>query len=365
MNDSVTPNNQVPAHLQLPLFEGWLGKTEHESRTLDLFDAMPKYAFTRTTIVTRATIIEASFTFQGHTYRSEITPATLKDETGKPRLIFPGGREQLVEQALRYLAVQSIAKTPVANKNGYSLYCITTLSQVRRVLSTWGHEYKISEIQRAIDILAGTQISLFYEQPGKSRHRVRKITANILTQSINDAVVNQGDLENASVAVAFHPLATKAIFAMAYWPINVLRVGRLKSPLARWLTMRLSHNFRHAERPTLLSPGKGYHILLSTILEERGTQPEKRLRACVEKVRQALKEMTEADVLNRLQPFVEELRKKKSGRTLAIEDVLWTLYPSKAFAEEIIDGNVAAKPTKALRQKLDPVELPFDDEPIK
>ncbi len=281
-------------------------------------------------------------------------------------MVFPGGREQLVEQALRYLAVQNIAKTHITSASGHSLYCVTTLSQLRRVLGTWGHEFKIAEIQQAIDILAGTQISLLYDQPGggrSGRQRVRKIRANILTQSINDAVMDRGDLERASVAVAFHPLATKAILAMAFWPINVLRVARLKSPLARWLTMRLSHNFRNVERPTILDPGLGYHIRLSTILEERGTQRETRVRACVEKVRHALREMAENDILNRLKPFEEELRKKKAGKTLAIEDALWTLFPSKTFAEEIIDGNAAMVSTKSLRQKLNPeVDLPLDED---
>ncbi|MDQ3625374.1 MAG: hypothetical protein M3463_23340 [Verrucomicrobiota bacterium] len=328
--------------------------------------AAPASENTHFPTVTKATIVEASFTFQGHTYRTEITPATLKDSAGIARMVFPGGREQLVEQALRYLAVQNIAKTHITSASGHSLYCVTTLSQLRRVLGTWGHEFKIAEIQQAIDILAGTQISLLYDQPGggrSGRQRVRKIRANILTQSINDAVMDRGDLERASVAVAFHPLATKAILAMAFWPINVLRVARLKSPLARWLTMRLSHNFRNVERPTILDPGLGYHIRLSTILEERGTQRETRVRACVEKVRHALREMAENDILNRLKPFEEELRKKKAGKTLAIEDALWTLFPSKTFAEEIIDGNAAMVSTKSLRQKLNPeVDLPLDED---
>ena len=48
--------------------------------------------------------------------------------------------------------------------------------------------------------------------------------------------------------MTYHPLATQAILGLAFYPINQLRVGKLKRPLARWLTQRMSHNYRQAQR---------------------------------------------------------------------------------------------------------------------
>jgi hypothetical protein len=46
--------------------------------------------------------------------------------------------------------------------------------------------------------------------------------------------------------MTFHQLVTAAILQMAYYQINALRVGKLKSTFARWLTTRMSHNYRQA-----------------------------------------------------------------------------------------------------------------------
>ena len=59
-----------------------------------------------------------------------------------------------------------------------------------------------------------------------------------------------------------HPLVTAAILQMAYFPINALRVGKLKSTLARWLTTRMSHNYRQARENGWID-GDGYHISLA------------------------------------------------------------------------------------------------------
>ena len=68
-----------------------------ESRTLDFFDAIPKYPFPVTTNSTRADRIQAPFTLRGKQYLAEILPAQIKDaKTGRERLVFPGSREELV-----------------------------------------------------------------------------------------------------------------------------------------------------------------------------------------------------------------------------------------------------------------------------
>ena len=136
---------------------------------------------------------------------------------------------------------------------------------------------------------------------------------------------------------------------MAYFPINALRVGKLKSTLARWLTTRMSHNYRQARKNGWID-GDGYHISLETILVERALNKEKRLRANVESVRTALAEMKKEKILFQPKPHDEKLTFATGRGGPKIVGAVWTLYPSPEFVEEIIRGNEQMAEKKQLGQ---------------
>ncbi len=82
---------------------------------------------------------------------------------GQERLVFPGAREQLVERALRFIAVQQIAKTkltPDLQTGQQAVTIFFPLSMLRRHLEQLSHGYKLSEIKEALDILADTRIAV-------------------------------------------------------------------------------------------------------------------------------------------------------------------------------------------------------------
>src|ERR1700739_1066447 len=111
MDKEIGPNGvNMPEEVQLELLAPWYAKEASESRTLDLFDAIPQYPFHTTTTSTKADRIQAPFTLRGKRYLAEILPAQIKDtKTGRERLVFPSSREELVERALRFIAFQQIA----------------------------------------------------------------------------------------------------------------------------------------------------------------------------------------------------------------------------------------------------------------
>jgi hypothetical protein len=125
---------KTPDEVQLELLAPWYTQKSGESRTLDFFDAIPKYPFSVTTSIAKAERIEAYFTLHGKRYLAEILPAQIKDPaTGHEKLVFAGAREELVERALRFIAVQQTAKTRItmdANKipgeklSRCSLHCL-------------------------------------------------------------------------------------------------------------------------------------------------------------------------------------------------------------------------------------------------
>jgi hypothetical protein len=361
---------------QLELLAPWYSQSTNESRTLDFFDAIPKYPFPVTTTSAKADRIQAPFTLRGKKYLAEILPAQIKDEkTGQERLVFPGSREELVERALRFIAVQQIAKTkliPDIQTGQQAVTVFFSLSMLRRHLEELGHGFKLSEIKEALDILSGTMIELspaeedqLDPKKGKWTNRRRHfIKATILSNYAGAFEEGDHTGDESRAAMTFHPLATEAILQLAYYPINHTRVGSLKRPLSRWLTSRLSHNYRQARKRGYIND-EGYHIALTTILEERALPRESRLRDNVDSVREALSEMKERRILAEMMPYHEKLTHAPSKRRPKIVEAVWTLYPSTEFVDDIINGNreMSSARTKARENKSESRLLPgFQDE---
>ena len=339
---------KMPDEVQLELLAPWYAQGTSESRTLDLFDAIPKYPYSVTTTIEKSERIEVPFSLRGQKYTASIVPARIRDaRTGEERLVFPGSREELVERALRFIAVQQIAKTkltPDIETGRQAVTVFFTLSMLRRHLEDLGHGFKLSAIKEALDILSDTLIEIRLEsddEPVQSKRR-RFIKATILSNYTGDFAEGDSTGEDSRAAMTFHPLATQAILGLAFFPINQLRVGKLKRPLARWLTTRMSHNYRQARKNGFVQ-NEGYHISLKTILEERGLSREKRLRANVEAVRTALGEMKQRRILSEMRPFQEKPILAPSKGRPKIVDAVWTLYPSAEFVDEIIGGNKQMK----------------------
>jgi hypothetical protein len=126
---------------------------------------------------------------------------------------------------------------------------------------------------------------------------------------------------------------------------------QLRTPLARWIAERMNLAYRQAEKNAALNR-RGYYLYLSRLLAESGIVPEARLRDNAQRVRHALEDLKDTGFLSIADAYLEEpiYTKSANGRGRpTLKDVRWTLYPSNAFAEEIIAGNTAMK---KLRERL-------------
>ena len=56
---------KMPDEVQLELLAPWYTQNTSESRTLDFFDAIPKYPFSVTTTIAKPERIEVPFTLRG------------------------------------------------------------------------------------------------------------------------------------------------------------------------------------------------------------------------------------------------------------------------------------------------------------
>ena len=161
---------------QLELLAPWYTQNTSESRTLDFFDAIPKYPFAVTTASQSLNELRYRLPFEVKSILRSIAPAQITDaRTGQERLVFPGSREELVERALRFIAVQQIARTrltPDAETGRQAITVFFTLSMIRRHLEELGHGFKLSEIKEALDILSDTSIEVRLDsdgEPGQSQ----------------------------------------------------------------------------------------------------------------------------------------------------------------------------------------------------
>ena len=78
MHDRLRLNQgEMPEEVQLELLAPWYTQNTSESRTLDFFDAIPKYPFAVTTTIEKSERIEVPFTLRGKKYTAEIVPALL------------------------------------------------------------------------------------------------------------------------------------------------------------------------------------------------------------------------------------------------------------------------------------------------
>ena len=351
---------------ELPLlFEGFFSSDQNESRTLEIFDSLPKYVYARTRLAKDLTPITKTIILrrrddQGNNEEIQmevsLAPAFIVSKAGAGQAIYPGAREELVERAIRKLAVQQVSNTGLHTAQGSSTQIIRvtfTLSQLRRELDSQGHGFKLVELKEALEVLNKATISLSCSRD-RSLHGINSAVFSNLLYIYEDK--DEGG-ERSRVAVDYHPLATNAIVNLAFYPINYRRVMSLPSPLARWLVTRMSHRFRQASKHSVID-GTNYQISLTTIFAESGVARPERPYDSLRTVRQALAQLVKENVLHELHPYDEEVSygaPSATGGRRAVTEAVWKLFPSRQFAQEIIEGNIQMK---QWRTQFAPAERP-------
>lgn len=143
--------------VQMELFEAIMPAEKQFSSTIEFYDFCPKYFYWRVERLQDKFLdrLERDFECRGSNYRLSIDPAKIKDSDGVVRDYFPGVVEELVEDALRKLAV-----------DGHGLFlddqaAVTfTLYELQQELKKTGHTYSLDQIKKALMVCVGTTIHL-------------------------------------------------------------------------------------------------------------------------------------------------------------------------------------------------------------
>lgn len=319
---------------RLSLFQNFLANTKNEKENLtnavDLWDSIPRFSISRKRqeelrlpggFLPISTI---EFKYRNHDLRAHIRPARLdlrgKDGKGTGESIeyYPSAREELIEHALRKIAVdqESGFFDDLELRSG----CRFTLYQLRTHLSAQGHSLRYDELIEGLDILSLSTIEIESISDQVQITYARMSYLSLLVRVRRNDLISDPD---AKWLVQFHPLITDSIQKITYRQFNYKRLMNCRTQLARWLISQLVLKYTQA------SMLNSFEMRFSTIKRDSALlEGYSRGRDAVAALDAAWNEVKALGMLSSLQ------KSEQRGARAKLEDVIYTLHPSPTFSAE-------------------------------
>jgi hypothetical protein len=260
----------------------------------------------------------------------EIIPTTIAPST-KTVFIYPGLREELVEDALRKFSVSGYGYV-----DGSQLQVRFTIRDLMQELASTGHTYSCNEIKEALTILNKAHLSIKINTDGGA---IEESSAYLphLRFAHKRKVVDGNDLCIAQL----HPLIVRAIRGSSFRLFGYRKSMELSSSLARTIHKHLSFYWLNA------SPNHPYTLKLVETLNStsRGLLP--RMNDNTRMMEKALQELIDIKVLSAFDKHV--IRVPKSKR---IDDVTYRVYPTNEYVSTIIKSNQMYKKLDAKTHRI-------------
>jgi len=315
------PVSSRPA--QLSLFEH-VASRDH-TNSFALYDIMPKWTANAPT--TRRNHVSETYKYRPILRRVfiydkiegtlTITPARL-DNNGISVDYYPGAREELVEAALRKIA---IAQRRTTLFEGPAVGVRFTLSHLRRELRRESKDrYSLRQVHQALQIMHHCNICLTYDD--------KTISAPILPVIAIRQAQSDGECETYAT---FHPLVTRGILDTQWRQINHCTLLLIDDCLARWLFKRLVHKFTQA---SLF--GDPYNISATRIIRDSGVSYT-RQRDALAAIHAAFERLKQARVISKVQI------NRMTGQRGKIEDEIYKIFPTTEFVREQKCANALAR----------------------
>ena len=300
------------------------------TNNLELFDAIPKFSYHRIRKNKNPEILTRSFKHRGQGFEIKLIPALIEDKEGNTWSCHSGRREELVLEALKYLAAQQLApvsqtRTLIENSQHASsvstnyVQVVFTLHQLRKELQRSGHGYKWSEINEALQILGRSVIKIKSDKYWSEG-------------AIIESQLGVDDDEGKR-KVVFHPLASYAIISDSTRLLRYDNLMSIKSPIASWIFKKLCHFVTNAQDPTMFKQGIGLKFTYEEVYQESGAQKLSAKKLDYRAIRNALKELKSKGILfngeAEISPsWFEDLAKQE-----------WIAIPSNKTVSDIITAN--------------------------
>lgn len=325
---------------QLSLFQTFLCNNTDEraqlSNTIALWDSVPRYSVSRQAMAQMRDergfldLLKIEFMYRDVNFNITIQPALIEDKAKNGKITqtayYPSANEELVEEALRKLAVDQnqgfYDKAEAISGVIFSLY------QLREELQRRGHTRSYAEIVLSLDILARSFIQIEGDMlQSKSVKR-----SNYFPEVVSVTRKELAADPDAKWLVRFHPLVAQSIEKLSYRQFNYGRLMDHSRQLTRWLNRLLIDKYVFASRTNTFdifySTIKRDSAMLNNYARERKAQEE--CDFCIEELR-----------LNNVVTKID--RKVTTGPRGKILDIKYTLTPSSEFVAEAKAANARKK----------------------
>lgn len=328
---------------QLNLFQTFLCNTDEQrerlSNAIDLWDSVPRYSFSRQAMSKDridGRFLEdntAMFQYRGRTYRRTIFPARVTDLDGKKRDFYPSATEELVEDALRKLAIEQHAG--YFDKPNYRSGVVFSLYALREELKRRGHARSYQQIVLALNVLSGSIIEIACQDPEKGEAVTRSA---YLPSLVAVSRKRLRDDPKARWAVQFHPFVTGSIDKVTYRQYNYDRMMSHSTQLARWLHKQLVLKYTFANHM------QSFETRYSTIKRDSGLLDSySRERDAIDALETAFRDLqAEDEQKNRPSIISRYTRTDVTGPRKKLLDAVFTIWPSIDFVRETKAANKRA-----------------------
>jgi len=314
---------------QLALFELLDSSESDYSNTIELYDALPKYVWSGTTGLDLKdnSVITRYLKSRGTVYTIKIKPAVIErqNEHGETVsvLCYAGVREEIVEEALRKIAVNG---NSFESQNDQEVGVYFTISQLRKELARTKHTYSAQEIHEALDVMSSTLLEVS-TGAGKVRDSYRGTLLPKLATTSREDYLADG---STRCFATFHPLVTQGVKTQAFRLYDYSISMGLKSDLARYIYKRLSHYWTQA---SLKHP---YQPKLVSFLDQSPRGLSERLKDSARAMRTALKSLVDQNVI--LPDWTEIMIKDESDKRVT-KDIQFEIYPHDNFIKHMMKAN--------------------------
>lgn len=306
---------------QMDLFQ-WADKSsERYSNFIRLYDAAPKYSSTKHMETVRENgkylpTLKRTFRYKNTEYILEVLPARI-ERNGKEIECYPSQREELVEEALRKIAIDHLRGIFLNGKAGVQF----TLQQLQKELKKHGHSIHYKNLIEALQICGRARI-IIKTTDGKNCLE-SSIFPEIIIRSRRDWLRNPSE---TTCYAQFNSLVTESINQLDYRQHDYQKWMSYKGKLARYLHKRLWDKFSYADL------FKSYDIRATTIIRDSGCVNHSLFRRCIAEIDEALGELKHHSVIR-----VYEKHPELQGRKL--EDVFYKIYATLEFKDEMLSAN--------------------------
>lgn len=329
-------------NLQYDLFTTFFGDATKLSNTIELWDAIPKYAVSpRTQNVLRSPdnrlpVHEYKFVYatrrEGRRMESAcrvaIQPASIKVGDNYTDF-YPSTDEEIVEEVIRKIFADQ--QCGLHNPNDTESWVRFSVQMIRKELKARGKTRSLDEIKRSIDILSKTHISLFLDDTDDPVY-----SAPILSDVTR--VSRQKYLADTSMTwlARLPALISKSVNELTYRQFNYGVLMSLSSQIARWLHKRLSHNYTYA---SFMDP---YEALFTSIQRDSGFLTYARTNDNLNALESAFDELRSIRILQSWKRVDE----RKEGRKIL--DIKYSLQAHADFIKDIKAANARLRESRSM-----------------